>query len=69
MANYYKFNFTNPQRKNVFKYSVKFDPEIPENSSKTRNKVINKVRQDLTDKYLNFFIFLGGSVIYSLENT
>ena len=53
----------------MFKYSVKFTPEIPENSSKTRNKVLNKIRQELMEKYLNFFIFLGGGVIYSLENT
>jgi aubergine len=69
LANYYKFNFMNPQKKAVFKYSVKFDPEIPENSSKTRNKVINQVRETLKSQYLGFFIFLGGSVIYSLENT
>lgn len=41
MTNYYKFNFSNPDRKSVFKYSVKFTPDIPDNSKKPRNKLIN----------------------------
>ena len=41
MTNYYKFNFSNPDRKHVFKYAVKFTPEIPDNSKKCRNKLVN----------------------------
>jgi len=45
MTNYYKFNFTNPNKRNVYKYNVKFDPELPDNSKKLRNKLVNSVRQ------------------------
>jgi hypothetical protein len=68
MANYYKFKFTNPDKKNVFKYSVKFTPDVPDNSKKIRSKVFHGTRKDL-EKYLNFFIFLGGTCVYSLENS
>jgi aubergine-like protein len=68
MTNYYKFNFTNPERRNVFKYNVKFTPDLPDNSKKPRNKLVNTVRQELSENFLGFFIFLGASCIYSLEN-
>ena len=44
MTNYYKFNFSNPDRKSVFKYNVKFTPDIPDNSKKPRNKLMNQLR-------------------------
>ena len=69
MTNYYKFNFSNPDRKHVFKYNVKFTPDIPDNSGKVRNKLVNQLRENLTANHLGFFIFLGGSCIYSLENS
>ena len=69
MTNYYKFNFVNPNKKSVFKYNVKFTPDIPDNSKKPRNKLMNQIREQLSDKYLGFFIFLGGSCIYSLDNS
>ena len=69
MTNYYKFNFNNPDRKKVFKYNVKFTPDIPDNSKKCRNKLVNQLREQLSANYLGFFIFLGGSCIYSLENS
>ena len=69
MTNYYKFNFSNPEKKSVFKYNVKFTPDIPDNSKKPRNKLMNQIRETLAEKYLGFFIFLGGSCIYSLENS
>jgi hypothetical protein len=52
----------------VFKYTVKFDPEIPDNSARMRKKLIGINRAILKEKYLSFFIFLGGTCIYSLEN-
>jgi hypothetical protein len=67
LANYYKFKFTNPDKKNVFKYAVKFTPDIPDNSRKIRSKVFNGIREELKP-HLNFFIFLGNTCIYSLEN-
>ena len=45
MTNYYKFNFCNPDRKKVFKYNVKFTPDIPDNSKKCRNKLVNQLRE------------------------
>ena len=68
LANYYAFKFTNPNRKHVFKYTVKFEPEIPDNSNKMRNKVLNKNRDMIKEKYLGFYIFLGSTCIYSLQN-
>jgi len=66
LANYYAFRFTNPNRKHVFKYTVKFEPEIPDNSSKMRNKILSKNRETIKEKYLGFYIFLGSTCIYSL---
>jgi hypothetical protein len=68
LANYYAFKFTNPKLQNVFKYTVKFEPEIPDNSTRMRKKLVSLNRALLKEKYLNFFIFLGGTCIYSLEN-
>ena len=69
LSNYYKFNFKNPDRRTVFKYNVKFTPDIPDNSKKCRNKLVNQLREGLSKTHLGFFIFLGGSCIYSLENS
>jgi len=41
---------------------------VPDNSKKIRSKVFHATRQELT-KYLSFFIFLGNTCVYSLENT
>ena len=56
----------NPKKTQIFKYSVKFTPELPDNSRKVRNKVINVVRKQIEEE-LHFFIFMG-TFIYSLEN-
>lgn len=69
LTNYYKFHFNNPDKKHVFKYNVKFTPDIPDNSKKCRNKLVNQLREQLSKDHLGFFIFLGGSCIYSLENS
>lgn len=68
LANYYAFKFTNPQRNNVFKYTVKFEPELPDNSDRMRKKLVNTNRAIIKEKYLGFFIYLGATCIYSLEN-
>ena len=65
ISNFYQFKFTNPSRQKIQKYSVKFEPSIPDNSKKVRNKVVNKVRKDI-EKQLGFFLFLGNSA-FSLE--
>ena len=64
ISNYYNFIFTNPKKNKIFKYFVKFSPEVPDNSRKVRNKIMHGVRKQLED-YLEFFIFMG-SCIYSL---
>lgn len=46
---------------------MKFSPEVPDNSPKVRNKIVNVIRKQLNE-YLGFFIFMGGC-IYSLENS
>jgi hypothetical protein len=61
MANFYAFKFTNPKLQHVFKYTVKFDPEIPDNSTRMRKKLISLNRTLIKEKYLGFFIFLGGT--------
>ena len=48
LTNYYRFNFSNPDRKHVFKYNVKFTPDIPDNSKKCRNKLVNQLRESLS---------------------
>ena len=65
-TNFYRFNFTNPKKNQIFKYAVKFTPEVPDNSGRLRGKIVNKVRAQLQD-FLGFFIFMGGCC-YSLEN-
>jgi len=44
LTNYYKFEFINPNKNNVFKYHVKFTPEISDNSKTVRCKLVNGLR-------------------------
>ena len=64
MTNYYRFEFQNPDKKKIFKYHVKFSPDISDNSKKVRCKLVNGLRDQLEQK-LGFFIYLGSN-IYSL---
>ena len=66
LSNYYKFQFTNPKKNHIFKYSVKFTPEVPDNSRKVRNKIVNGVRKQI-ESHIGFFIFIN-NCIYSLDN-
>ena len=69
LANYYAFKFTNPRQQTVFKYTVDFAPQIPDNSTQLRKKLISTLRAQLKEKYLGFFIYLGTTCLYSLENS
>ena len=44
LTNYYRFEFANPEKKKIFKYHVKFTPEISDNSKKMRCKLVNGLR-------------------------
>lgn len=61
LTNYYKFEFLNNDRKRVYKYHVKFTPELSEQSKKVRCKLINGLRDEL-EKLVGFYIFLGGNI-------
>lgn len=47
---------------------MKFEPDVPDNSSFLRNKILKQKRDEIKEKYLGFFVFLGQTCIYSLEN-
>lgn len=47
LTNYYKFEFQNPDKKSVYKYHVKFTPELSDNSKKVRCKLVNGLRDKL----------------------
>ena len=64
MTNYYRFEFSNPDKKKIFKYHVKFTPEVGDNSKKMRCKLVNQLRPMLEEKF-GFFIYLGSN-IYTL---
>lgn len=60
-ANYFKFETT----AKIFKYNVKFDPEVSENQMKFFMKMINKLRPQLSEK-LHFF-YPQNFLLYSPE--
>lgn len=64
-SNYYQLDFDQKDIKGVNKYTVKFDPEIPENSMAMRKAVLSKVKDKIREK-LEFFIHWGTN-LYSLR--
>ena len=60
-ANYFKFETT----AKIFKYNVKFDPEVSENQMKFFMKMINKLRPQLAER-LKFF-YPQNFLLYSPE--
>ena len=60
-ANYFKFETT----AKIFKYNVKFDPDVSENQMKFFMKMINKLRPQLAEK-LKFF-YPQNFLLYSPE--
>lgn len=60
-ANYFKFETT----AKIFKYNVKFDPEVSENQMKFFMKMINRLRPQLAEK-LKFF-YPQNFLLYSPE--
>ena len=64
-SNYYQLEFDQKDIQGVNKYTVKFDPEIPDNSKPMRGAVLKKIKDKLREK-LEFFIAWGTN-IYSLR--
>ena len=45
-SNYFKIDFDSKDIQGVNKYTLKFEPEIPDNSRKTRKEILRVVRDD-----------------------
>lgn len=64
-SNYFQIEFDQNDIKGVNKYTVKFEPEIPDNSKELRKLVLKSVRDKIKEK-LEFFIDWG-TCCYSLR--
>jgi hypothetical protein len=64
-SNYFQIEFDQKDIQGVNKYTVKFEPEIPDNSKDLRKKVLKTVRDKIKEK-LEFFIDWG-LCIFSLR--
>jgi len=64
-SNYFQINFDQKDIQGVNKYTVKFEPEIPDNSKEMRKLVLKSVRDKIKEK-LEFFIDWG-TCLYSLR--
>jgi hypothetical protein len=64
-ANYFTLEFDSPSIQGVNKYSLKFEPEIPDNSRKVRGAILRTVK-DKVKEHLDFFIEWG-MCVYSLK--
>ena len=64
-SNYFQIEFDSKEIKGVNKYTVKFEPEIPDNSKVVRKSVLKLVKDKIKEK-LDFFIDWG-LCIFSLK--
>lgn len=64
-SNYFQIDFDQKDIQGVNKYTVKFEPEIPDNSKQLRKDVLKSVRDTIKEK-LEFFIDWG-LCLYSLR--
>lgn len=64
-SNYFQINFDQAGIQGVNKYTVKFDPEIPDNSKALRKDVLRSCRDAIKEK-LEFYIDWG-TCLYSLR--
>ena len=60
-SNYYQLEFDQNEIQGVNKYTVKFEPEIPDNSRPLRKAVLKLVKDKIREK-LEFFIDWGLNV-------
>ncbi len=66
-SNYFKLEFDQPSIQGINKYTLKFEPEVPDNSRKMRTQIIKPIR-DQIKVHLDFFIEWG-SCVYSLKKS
>lgn len=64
-SNFFQIDFDSKEVAGVNKYTVKFEPEIPDNSRAMRKDVLKKCRDQIKEK-LEFFIDWGLNV-FSLK--
>ena len=64
-SNYFSIDFDSNDVQGVHKYTVKFEPEIPDNSRALRKEVLKKCRDKIKEK-LEFFIDYG-LCVFSLK--
>ena len=64
-TNYFSIDFDSKDVKGVNKYTVKFEPEIPDNARAMRKKVLKLCRDQIKEK-LEFFIDWG-LCVFSLK--
>jgi len=64
-SNYFQIEFDQNDIKGVNKYTVKFEPELPDNSKNLRKDVLKSARDKIKEK-LEFFIDWG-TCLYSLK--
>lgn len=65
-TNYFRMNFDNRNSGSLYKFSIDFEPEIPEASRKIRAKIINSVKEDIVKK-IGQYKFIG-NCIYALSS-
>ena len=61
-SNYFSIDFDSNDVKGVNKYTVKFEPEIPDNSRALRKEVLKKCR-DKIKEHLEFYIDWGLCIV------
>lgn len=66
-SNYFKIDFDQAGIQGVNKYTIKYDPEIPDNSKELRKNVLRSVRDKIKEK-LEFYIDWG-TCLYSLRKS
>ena len=64
-SNYFSIDFDSKDVVGVNKYTVKFEPEIPDNSRALRKEILKKCR-DKIKEHLEFYIDWG-LCVYSLK--
>ena len=60
-----QLKFDSPNIQGINKYTLKFEPDVPDNSRKVRGAIIKPIK-DKIKEYLDFFIDWG-NCIYSLK--
>lgn len=66
-TNFFKFASTSPTPLNIYKYQVKFEPEIEVRHSRLKLKVFNRVRKAIREEYGNI-VYEGNNEMYSQRN-